>query len=73
MGNDALEQKLHDLYSSGDIRELSTQLAELGSEGMVQAWPHPASEFAAATTSWPSTSTTRERPARRRVLPSGGS
>ena len=39
MGNDALEQKLHDLYSSGDIQELSTQLAELGSEKMVQEWP----------------------------------
>lgn len=39
MGTDALEQKLHDLYSSGDIRELSRQLAELGSEKMVQEWP----------------------------------
>ncbi len=34
-----LEQKLHDLYSSGDIGELSSQLAELGSEQMVQEWP----------------------------------
>ena len=40
MGNDALEQKLHDLYSSGDIAGAVEQhLAELGSEEMVQEWP----------------------------------
>ena len=70
MGNDALEQKPHDLYSSGDIQQLSTQLAELGSRGWSRNGRNPASEFAAATTSSPSTSTTRERPGRRRVSPS---
>jgi len=39
MDNDALERKLRDLYSSGDIQELARQVAELGAEDMVQEWP----------------------------------
>ena len=39
MDNDALERKLRDLYSSGDVQELARQVAELGAEEMVQEWP----------------------------------
>jgi hypothetical protein len=39
MDNDAMERKLRDLYSSGDVQELARQVSELGSEGMIQEWP----------------------------------
>ena len=39
MDNDALERKLRDLYSSGDVQELARQVSELGAEEMVQEWP----------------------------------
>jgi SnoaL-like domain len=39
MENDAMERKLRDLYSSGDVQQLARQVSELGSEGMVQEWP----------------------------------
>ena len=39
MDNDAMERKLRDLYTSGDIQELARQVAELGSDDMVQEWP----------------------------------
>ena len=39
MDNDAMERKLRDLYSSGDVQELSRQIPGLASEDMVQEWP----------------------------------
>ena len=39
MDNDAMERKLNDLYSSGDIGELAKQISVMGSEDMVQEWP----------------------------------
>jgi hypothetical protein len=39
MDNDAMERKLRDLYTSGDIQELARQVAELGADDMVQEWP----------------------------------
>jgi hypothetical protein len=39
MDTNAFESRLRDLYSSGDVRELARQLAELASDDMVQEWP----------------------------------
>ena len=39
MDNDAMERKLRELYSSGDIQELAKQVSELAAEDMVQEWP----------------------------------
>ena len=39
MDNDAMERKLRDLYSSGDVEELARQIPGMASEDMVQEWP----------------------------------
>jgi hypothetical protein len=39
MDNDAMERKLRDLYSSGDMQELARQIPEMASEDMIQEWP----------------------------------
>ncbi|MCA1588134.1 MAG: nuclear transport factor 2 family protein [Chloroflexi bacterium] len=39
MDNDALERKLRDLYSSGDLEGLSRLMSELAAPDMVQEWP----------------------------------
>jgi hypothetical protein len=39
MDNDALERKLRDLYSSGDLEGLSGLISELAALDMVQEWP----------------------------------
>jgi hypothetical protein len=39
MDNDALERKLRDLYTSGDLQRLSRELPELASDDMTQDWP----------------------------------
>lgn len=39
MDNDALERKLRDLYSSGDLAGLSQLISELSAPDMVQEWP----------------------------------
>jgi hypothetical protein len=39
MDNDALERKLRDLYSAGDIDGLTRLVSELASPDMVQEWP----------------------------------
>ena len=39
MDNDALERKLRDLYSSGDIEGLARAMSELAATDMVQEWP----------------------------------
>ncbi|MGZ8474629.1 MAG: nuclear transport factor 2 family protein [Candidatus Limnocylindria bacterium] len=39
MDNDALERKLRDLYSSGDIEGLARAASELAAPDMVQEWP----------------------------------
>jgi len=39
MDNDALERKLRDLYSSGDMEGLARLIAELAAPDMVQEWP----------------------------------
>jgi hypothetical protein len=39
MDNDAMERKLRDLYSSGDLQTLTAQLSEMASDDMVQEWP----------------------------------
>jgi len=39
MDNDAMERRLRDLYSSGDVQELARQIPEMASEDMIQEWP----------------------------------
>ena len=39
MDNDALERKLRDLYSSGDMEGLTRLISELAAPDMVQEWP----------------------------------
>jgi hypothetical protein len=39
MDNDALERKLRDLYTSGDLQRLSRELPQLASDEMIQDWP----------------------------------
>jgi hypothetical protein len=39
MDNDAMERKLREMYTSGNVQELSAEILELGSEDMVQEWP----------------------------------
>lgn len=39
MDNDAMERKLRDLYSSGDVQELARQVSGMASADMVQEWP----------------------------------
>ena len=39
MDYDAMERKLRDLYSSGDLQTLTAQLSEMASDDMVQEWP----------------------------------
>jgi hypothetical protein len=39
MDNDALERKLRDLYTSGDLQRLSRELPQLASDDMIQDWP----------------------------------
>ena len=39
MDNDALERKLRDLYSSGDLEGITRFIAELAAPDMVQEWP----------------------------------
>jgi hypothetical protein len=39
MDNEAMERRLRELYSSGDLQELTRQLSELAAEDMVQEWP----------------------------------
>jgi hypothetical protein len=39
MDNDALERKLRDLYTSGDLQTLSRELPQLASDDMIQDWP----------------------------------
>ena len=39
MDNDAMEARLRELYSSGDLQALTQQLADLASDDMVQEWP----------------------------------
>ncbi len=39
MNVDALERKLRELYSSGNLQDLSAQIAELASEDLVEEWP----------------------------------
>ncbi|MGH2382674.1 MAG: nuclear transport factor 2 family protein [Candidatus Limnocylindria bacterium] len=39
MDNDAMERKLRDLYSSGDLQALTQQVSEMASEDLVQEWP----------------------------------
>ena len=39
MDNDAMERKLREMYSSGNVQELSQQISEMGSQDMVQEWP----------------------------------
>jgi hypothetical protein len=35
----AIERRLRDLYSSGDLQELARQIPDLGADDMVQEWP----------------------------------
>lgn len=39
MDNQAMERRLRDLFSSGDVQELARQVSEMASEDMVQEWP----------------------------------
>ena len=39
MDNDALERKLRDLYSSGDLEGLMGLMSDLAAPDMVQEWP----------------------------------
>lgn len=39
MDNHAIERKLRELYSSGDLQALTGQLSEMAAEGIVQEWP----------------------------------
>ncbi|MCA1571898.1 MAG: nuclear transport factor 2 family protein [Chloroflexi bacterium] len=39
MDHDAMEQKLRDLYSSGDLEALARQIPEMASDDLVQEWP----------------------------------
>ena len=39
MDTDAMERKLRDLYSSGDVQELARQIPGLATEDLVQEWP----------------------------------
>ncbi|MGQ0609257.1 MAG: nuclear transport factor 2 family protein [Chloroflexota bacterium] len=39
MDSDAMERKLRDLYSSGDLQTLAQQISEMASEDLVQEWP----------------------------------
>jgi hypothetical protein len=39
MDNDAMERRLREMYSSGDVQELARQIPELASEDLVQEWP----------------------------------
>jgi len=39
MDNDALERKLRELYTSGDMAGLSQLISELSAPDMVQEWP----------------------------------
>jgi hypothetical protein len=39
MDHDAMEAKLRELYSSGDLQQLAEQLPDIASEGLVQEWP----------------------------------
>jgi hypothetical protein len=39
MDNDALERKLRELYSSGDLEGLAGLMSELAAPDMVQEWP----------------------------------
>jgi len=39
MDNDAMERKLRDLYTSGDLEGLARLMSELASPDMVQEWP----------------------------------
>ena len=39
MDNDALERKLRDLYSSGDMEGLMGLMSEMAAPDMVQEWP----------------------------------
>ena len=39
MDNDAIERELRDMYSSGNVQELSREISKMGSEDMVQEWP----------------------------------
>jgi hypothetical protein len=39
MDNDAIERKLRELYSSGDLKALTRQIPEMAAEDIVQEWP----------------------------------
>ena len=39
MDTDAMERKLRDLYSSGDIQELARQIPGMATDDLVQEWP----------------------------------
>lgn len=39
MDTDTMDGKLRELYSSGDVQELTRRLPELASEDLVQEWP----------------------------------
>ncbi len=39
MDNDAMERKLRELYTSGDLQELARAVSEMAAEDMVQEWP----------------------------------
>ncbi|CAN5328296.1 hypothetical protein BH24CHL10_BH24CHL10_12470 [soil metagenome] len=39
MNTDAMERKLQDLYSSGDVQELARQIPGLATADLVQEWP----------------------------------
>jgi len=39
MDNGAIERKLRELYSSGDVRALARQLSDMAAEDIVQEWP----------------------------------
>jgi hypothetical protein len=39
MDTDTMERTLRELYSSGDVQELSRHIPEMASEDLVQEWP----------------------------------
>ena len=39
MDNDAMEARLREFYSSGDLQVLTQQLSEMASDDIVQEWP----------------------------------
>ena len=39
MDHDAMERKLRDLYTSGDLEALARQIPEMATDDLVQEWP----------------------------------